>query len=72
MNIIAVFRSRTETLTFANILSSYGISVSVITTPRTINVSCGISARFSAIYKEKAQEIINRRKFNTFAGFYVI
>lgn len=70
MNLIAVFRSRTQTLAFAQILSSYGIMVSIINTPRTINVACGISAKFPAQFKKEADEIIRRRAFSTFAGFY--
>ena len=33
--ILAIFRSRSETLSFANILKSYGVGVSIISTPRS-------------------------------------
>ncbi len=69
---LAVFRARTETITFANILKSYGVNVMIISTPRQINVSCGISVRFNPNEIEKAKGIISRRKFNTFAGFYLV
>lgn len=68
--VLAVFRSRTEALTFSSLLSSYGVSVSVINTPRTINVSCGISIKFDVKFKSIANDIIARRKFDTFIGFY--
>jgi len=68
--LLAVFRSRTETLNFASILRSYNIPCSIVNTPRSINVSCGISAKFPISLKQTAQEIISRRNFNTFAGFY--
>ena len=70
--VLAVFRSRSETINFANILKSYGVVVMIVTTPRQINVSCGISARFRKEFLEKAKEILARRKFATFAGFYQI
>lgn len=70
--LIAVFRSRTETINFANIIKSYGAQVMIVTTPRQINVSCGISARFRKEFLEKAREILSRRKFATFAGIFEI
>lgn len=70
--IIAVFRSRTETLNFASILRSYKINCSVINTPRKINVSCGISVCFNQSDKDTASAILSRRGFSTFAGFYNI
>ena len=69
---LAVFRARTETVTFANLLKSYGVNVMIISTPRQINVSCGISVRFNQNEIEKARAILARRKFNTFAGFYLV
>lgn len=67
---IAAFRARTETINFANILRSYGVNVMIISTPRQINVSCGISVRFNLAYIEKAREILARRRFDSFGGFY--
>ncbi len=67
---LAVFRSRTETLNFASILRSYGVSCIVVNTPRKINVSCGISVKFSANDITLAKQIISRRRFDTFGGFY--
>ncbi len=70
--ILAVFRSRTETLTFASLLRSYRVPCSVVNTPRSINVSCGISVKFEAGYADDAKKILSRRSFSTFAGFYNI
>ncbi|MDD4110934.1 MAG: DUF3343 domain-containing protein [Clostridia bacterium] len=69
---LAVFRARTETTTFASLLKSYGVRVMIISTPRQINVSCGISVRFNPDDIERARSILTRRKFNTFAGFYLV
>lgn len=71
-SILAIFRSRSETLTFANILKSYGVAVSIINTPRSANVSCGISAKFSANGLNYARTVISRRNFFSFAGFFEI
>jgi len=69
---LAVFRSRTETLSFATLLNSYGVYCSVINTPRQINVACGISVKFSKKDELIARSILSRRRFDTFAGFYNI
>lgn len=70
MYYLAVFRARTQTIIFANLLKSYGAPVSIVNTPRRINVSCGISARFAENFKPQAQQVIARRQFSTFAGFF--
>lgn len=69
--LIATFRARTETINFANILRSYGVNVMIISTPRQINVSCGISVKFNPAYENRAKEILSRRKFDSFGGLYL-
>lgn len=69
---LAVFRARNETITFANLLRSYGAPVMIISTPRQINVSCGISVRFGIEDLEQAKQIIARRRFDSFGGFYLV
>lgn len=69
---LAVFRARTQTIMFANLMKSYNVPVVIINTPRNINVSCGISVKFSSINKPIANNIIARRRFDSFAGFYDI
>ena len=69
---LAVFRSRTETLNFASLLKSYGVYCSVVNTPRRINVSCGISVQFSSKDISFVKQILSRRKFDTFAGLVPI
>ncbi len=68
--VLAVFRSKTETLNFASLLRSYGVNCFVINTPRRINVSCGISVKFNSQDLPIAKQIIARRRFDTFGGFY--
>lgn len=69
---IATFRARTETINFANLLRSYGVHVTIISTPRQVNVSCGISVKFNPAYKTKAQDLLQRRRFDSFGGLYLI
>ncbi|MEG1499983.1 MAG: putative Se/S carrier-like protein [Clostridia bacterium] len=70
--ILATFRSRSETLSFASIVKSYGVMVEIVSTPRSCNVTCGISAKFDSYFVEEAKEILSRRNFTTFAGLYLI
>lgn len=70
--VLAVFRARSQTITFSNLLRSYGAAVSVVPTPRKINVSCGISAKFSKKNLETARNVVSRRRFDSFAGFYLV
>lgn len=67
---VASFRARSQTITFYNILKSYRVPCQIINTPRVINVSCGISVRFSPYDLDKVESILSRRKFDAFAGIY--
>ena len=67
---LVVFSSRSETMKFANLLSSYGFTAAFVSTPRQISVACGISAKINQTGLFAAQEILNRRQFYTFSGIY--
>lgn len=67
---LVVFRSRSETMKFVNILNSYGVFVSVVNTPRQLSVSCGISAKIQTASLNLAKDILRRRQFYTFAGIF--
>ncbi len=67
---IIVFRAKSHTINFANILKSYRVPCEIINTPRAVNVSCGISVRFSYNDLDLVKQIISRRNFDTFGGIY--
>ena len=69
---IIVFRARSHTINFANLLQSYKVPCQIVNTPRIVNVSCGISVKFSSLYLKNVQQILSRRYFDTFAGIYKI
>ena len=69
---IAVFRSRTQTILFNQVLRSYGVNCSVINTPRQAEVSCGLSVRFWASDMGLARQILSRREFSSFVGFFKV
>lgn len=72
MYIVIVFRSRTDTLVFSQLLKSYGVRNSVVNTPRQVSVSCGVSVKIDANSLETAQNLLKRRQFNSYAGTFVI
>lgn len=69
---LVVFSSRSETMKFATIISSYGEKSSFVSTPRKISVSCGISAKINSKALIYAKEILKRRQFYTFMGIYCV
>ena len=72
MYIIATFRSRTQTMTFKQILLSYKVFSDIINTPRQASVSCGISVRFDGKFLSVAKDILSRRRFDSFVGFFSV
>ena len=70
--LLAVFRARTETLAYSQILRSYGVQCAIINTPRQVAVSCGISVKMALNSYDVALSVKQRRNFNSFAGFFKI
>lgn len=69
---IIVFRARSHTINFANVLRSYKVPCEIINTPRIVNVSCGISVKFFVQDLAIVEQIMSRRNFDTFGGIYQI
>ena len=70
--ILAVFKTRSETLYFANLLKSSGLAVSVINTPRQAGQACGICVKLLPYDLTKARALLATRHFQAFAGFYSV
>ena len=69
---VIAFRARSHTINFASLLNSYHVACEIISTPRIINVSCGISIRFLPKDLTVVEDILKRRNFDTFGGIYAI
>ena len=69
---LIVFRSKSETLRFSSLLSSYNFKNVVISTPRQISASCGLSCKIGEGALNTANLILQRRQFYTFVGIYLI
>ena len=68
--IIAVFRSRTDVMTFVDDMKKNSAYAITIQTPSQANVGCGISAEFSKHYIGIATRIVKFRGYPSFYGFF--
>lgn len=59
-DIIVVFRSRSDALSFNSRLRSYGVSGKVVNTPRSLSLSCGLSVRVGGFGRSVATALCPR------------
>ena len=69
--VIAVFLSRSETLSFANALRKIGIIVSVVQTPKTAGKTCGLSVKFNYDNFNTVKALFAKMSFSSFQGFFL-
>ena len=70
MTLLAVFRSRSQSLDYARRLNEYGVSAATVPTPKEVKIGCGLCVKFDARYFIRAQAIMRTGKYSTFKGFY--
>ncbi len=68
MTMLAVFRSRAQTLEFISVLKSGGIPVQAVNTPKEANVGCGISARFDEQFLPRVRFYLGKKYYSSFSG----
>ena len=70
MMILAVFRSRANSLAYAERLISYGVPCSTVSAPKEANIGCGLCVRFDGRYFIRARAVLKRERYSSFRGFY--
>ena len=70
MMILAVFRSRSHSLDYAERLNAYGVTATTVSAPKEANVGCGICVRFDARYFVRAKAVLKTGGYASFKGFY--
>ena len=70
MVILAVFRSRSHSLDYAERLNRYGLEASIASAPKETNIGCGLCVRFDGRYFVRANAILKTGKYTSFKGFY--
>ena len=67
---IGAFRSRQQVLRFAGALERSGIRTQVISTPREVQVGCGLSVRFELGDAGRVMDVYRRNNPGNLIGFY--
>ena len=70
MTLLAVFRSRDQSLDYVERLRNYGVLATTMPTPKEVKIGCGLCVRFDARYFARAQAILKIGKYSSFKGFY--
>lgn len=70
MTILAVFRSRAQSLDYAERLNRYGISATPVPTPKEARIGCGLCVRFDSSQYARATAVLKMGKYSSFKGFY--
>ena len=69
--VIAVFSSRSETLSFANFLRRQSIPNAIVSTPKEAGRSCGLSVKFSYEYFAEVKMVLPKMRESSFKGFFI-
>ena len=69
MTVLAVFRSRAQSLDFLSALKAAGVAAQAVSTPKEAGVGCGISVKFDERMLFRAKAVLAKRPYSAFAGF---
>lgn len=67
---VAAFRSRQQVQLFEQLLRRAGVPASIVTTPRSITVGCGLSVRFRLEDAVDVMDVYRYHKLGNLIGFY--
>ena len=70
--IIIAFRSRSDTLGFADFLRKNGAPVKIVNTPKAAGVGCGLSAETDARLLSAVRGAVRRFSAKSFAGIFAV
>ncbi len=69
---VAVFKSRSQVMSFIENMREHGAPSRLISTPKEARLGCGVSAEFSPSHLSIAKTIVNKVRYNSFYGFFLI
>ncbi len=70
MMILAVFRSRAQSLDYAERLQKYGVVATTVSAPKEARIGCGLCVRFEERYFVRANSVLKTGKYSAFKGYY--
>ena len=68
MTMLAVFRSRAQTLDCVSRLRAEGVPAQAVSTPKEAGVGCGVSAKFEENFLPRVLALLSRRGYSSFSG----
>ena len=69
---VAAFRSRQQVMQLQSVLRHMGIASSIVTTPRSIAVGCGLSVRFAPENVQAVADALRAPQQGNLIGFYLV
>ena len=69
---MASFRSRQQVMNFERDLRRSGVKTSIITTPRSVSLGCGLSVRFELRDQPAVREVFRATQPGNLIGFYLV
>lgn len=70
--VIVAFRSRSDTVRFAEYLRSISLPAEIVNTPKEAGVGCGLSVKTNQRYFSTLKRAVFSLKLNSFAGFFTV
>lgn len=70
MSILAVFKSRTQTIEFYNALKERGAAAKLVSAPKQAKTGCALACEFPYAFLPSAKKILAAKRYPTFAGFF--
>ena len=72
MMILAVFRSRSQSIDYAGKLLDYGVRAETVSAPKEAKIGCGLCVRFDEKQFARANAVLRIGKYTSFKGYYKI
>ncbi len=69
--LIVSFKNRNNLMAFNQLLVRNGLNTSIINTPRSVAVSCGLSIKADLKYLTKIINLLHGNNFNDFIGIFL-
>ena len=70
--ILAVFRSREQSLDYAERLYKYGVEATMTPAPKEAKIGCGMCVRISEKNFVRANAVLKMGKYSSFKGYYKV
>ena len=70
--ILAVFRSRAQSLDYAERLYKYGVEATMTLAPKEARIGCGMCVRIDARNFVRANAILKTGRYSSFKGYYKV